>query len=88
MHCWGLFGNTGGTGMITGMIISTAILVGLIVLVVWSVRRLSYRTTSGPQDFNPGSGKATVKEIIQSRYARGELTREQYQQMLADIEGQ
>jgi len=86
MHCWGLFGNTGWTGMMTGMILSIAILVSLIVLVVWSVRRLNYHTASGPQDFNSGSGKATAREIVQSRYARGELTREQYQQMIADIE--
>jgi uncharacterized membrane protein len=25
------------------------------------------------------------KEILQARYARGEITREQYQQMLADL---
>ena len=86
MHCWGWFGNAGWTGMLVITIVTLAILVGLIVLVIWAVRRLSYGSTVGSQTMTGGQAGAGARDILQMRYARGEITREQYQQMLSDIE--
>ncbi len=75
MMGWG-YGMMGAYGW-TGMIFNLLILVGVIILVVWAVRRFTER---GGQ-----SGSQSARDIVQQRYARGEITREQYQQMLNDL---
>ena len=72
----GMMGGFGGLGLI-GLIFNLLVLVGIVLLVVWAVKRF---TSS-----NPSSGVQTPKEILQARYARGEITRDQYQQMLTDL---
>lgn len=74
------FGGMGLIGGIIGLLFNLAVVVGIVVLVIWAVKRFSSGTT-----FNPGTGVQTPREILQARYARGELTREQYQQMLQDL---
>lgn len=51
--------------------------VGVVVLAVWLAGLLFPRVTQAPQ--------LAPREILQGRYARGELTREQYQEMLKEI---
>jgi putative membrane protein len=85
--CCGLggYGSFGLIGGIIGLAVTIAILVGLVVLVVWAVRRM----TSSQQGFLPpmsqNANQLTAGEILAQRYARGEITREQYKQMLEDI---
>ena len=74
MHGFGGMGLFGGW---IGLIFNLAILIGIVILIVWAVKRF----TSG----NFSSGTQTPREIVQNRYARGEITREQYQQMLSDL---
>ena len=76
----GMMGGFGGLGLfggLIGLIFNLLILVGIVLLVVWAVRRFA--------SSNISSGIQTPKEILQSRYARGEITRDQYQQMLSDV---
>ncbi|MAT43709.1 MAG: hypothetical protein CL609_15335 [Anaerolineaceae bacterium] len=82
MGGFGSFGGFGWIGMVLNLIISIAVIIGLILLVVWAVRRFSGSNyQSGIQ--SPGSQSA--KEIAQARYARGEISREEYQQILSDL---
>jgi putative membrane protein len=74
MHGYGYMGLWGG---LIGMILNIAVIVGIVWLVVWAVRRLSGGHGS--------DSRQTPTEILQARYARGEITREQYQQMLKDL---
>ncbi len=74
------FGMMGGFGLI-GLIINIAIIVGIVLLVVWAVRRSS----GGMNHLNQSAGTQSPREILQARYARGEITREQYQQMVNDL---
>jgi putative membrane protein len=74
------FGVMGGFGLI-GLIINIAIIVGVVVLAVWAVKRF----TGGASNLNQPLGGQSPHEILQARYARGEITREQYQQMLGDL---
>jgi len=60
-----------------GMIFNVAIIIGIVILVVWAVKRFTGGSLS--------SSGQTPREILQARYARGEITREQYQQMLSDL---
>ncbi len=70
----------GGFSLI-GMLFNLAILVGFVILIIWAVRRF----TSGTPNLNQHSGEQSPREILQVRYARGEITREQYQQRLSDL---
>ncbi|WP_322509030.1 SHOCT domain-containing protein [Anaerolinea sp.] len=64
--------------MILNLVITIGLLVGLILLVVWAVRRLS---ESGVQS----TSSQTARDIAQARYARGEISREEYQQIISDL---
>jgi putative membrane protein len=71
-------------GLLAGLFIFVVLLIVLVVLVVWAVRR----TGGGVKGAFPGGAAAAQnpKEVLQMRYARGEITREQYQQMLQDLD--
>jgi putative membrane protein len=80
------FGWWGGMGvmMLIGMVFMVFFWGGIIFLVVWILRQYSApgrhepttRTTEAP----------TPLEIAKQRYARGEITKEQYEQLKRDIE--
>jgi putative membrane protein len=69
----------GGFGLI-GLLFNLVIVIGIVVLIVWAVKRFSSGSIN-----NQTSGTQSPREILQARYARGEITREQYQQMLQDL---
>ncbi|MFZ3079595.1 MAG: SHOCT domain-containing protein [Bellilinea sp.] len=76
------YGNMGWIGMILGSIVSIALLIGLVLLIVWAVRRMSANPyQSGPQS----STGQSARDIAQARYAKGEISREEYQQILSDL---
>jgi len=74
MHGFGGMGLFGGW---IGLIFNLAVLIGIVVLIFCAVKRFT--------NSNLASSGSTPREIVQARYARGEITREQYQQMLSDI---
>ena len=83
-HFWGSGWNwLSIVWMIVNMLFWLALLVGAVVLVVRLVRRS--RAGGAGRDRGPGAD-LTPQEIVQRRYARGEITREQYLDILADIE--
>ena len=71
------FGGVGLFGGWIGLLFNLTIIIGIVILVVWAVKRF----TSG----SVSSGSLTPREILQARYARGEITRDQYQQILQDL---
>ena len=78
------FGGFGLIGMLFNLVLTVGFLIVLVFLAVWLWRRfnLTNRTITLS---HPAGPAASAKEILQMRYARGEITREQYQQMLADL---
>ena len=81
----GGLGGFGLIGLILNLAITVGLIAGLVLLVAWLWRRVApgNQTSAALQRF-VGAG-ASPKEILQTRYAQGEITREQYQQMLADV---
>jgi uncharacterized membrane protein len=69
----------GGAFMWFWAIFAVLVLALLVVGVVWLVR-----TLAAP---GPGSAISTARQELDLWYARGELTREEYQQRRADLEG-
>jgi putative membrane protein len=84
----GGFGFGLGGGLI-GLVFNIALLVGLVLLVIWAVQKFSGSANTGPQAISrTGSGAGQVpsaREVLDIRYARGELTREDYQAVLGDL---
>jgi putative membrane protein len=81
---FGGFGGFGLIGMLFNLVFTVGFLVLLVVLAVWLWRRFNVSSyVAAPRAQAGPAGSA--KEILQGRYARGEIAREQYQQMLADL---
>lgn len=93
---WGGMMMGGGTGMMGGWgpsagwdsrdpwraalgMLSTLLVIGGIGAVVWW---MFGRTTS----VSPPSGQPGARDIVDARYARGEITRDEYQQIRRDLE--
>ena len=58
---------------------------GLIALAIWLVRGLFNQTPQLPPSII--NGGATAQQILDARYARGEITKEQYELMKQDLRG-
>ena len=75
-----------GFGMgfgIVGLLFMVLFWCGLIALAVWVVR--SVFSNGQPGSNPPGETRENAKNILDKRYARGEITREQYDLMKQDI---
>ncbi len=75
------FGTFGWFGMILSLLFTVAVIIGIVWLVVWAVRRAGGNNMALPDQ----SAAPSAKEILQTRYARGELSREEYLAMLEDL---
>lgn len=82
MMGWPMMGFFGGglgiLGMILSLIFFVAIIIGIIFLIVWLVRRASYSGESIRKT-------SEVIEILKGRYAKGEITKKEYQDIKNEI---
>jgi putative membrane protein len=72
-------GNSGGWG--AGMVIMVVFFVALIALAVWAVVRLSRRTDE------PARSAESPRQILDRRFASGELDESQYAQARRVLDG-
>jgi uncharacterized membrane protein len=81
----GLYGGFGLIGLIFNLVIAVGLIVALVLLIAWLWRRLGSGgyTQATQQPSQPL--ETSAKQIAERRYAQGEIIREQYQQMLADL---
>ena len=81
---WGSLGNMGvwgWVGLILNLVFWIGLLAGLTLLVVRAIKRARVPTATVPYV----TGQPTAKEILQAQYARGEITREEYELKKQDI---
>ena len=84
----GLGGGMGGLGLIGGLfstLLTIGLLVGLVFLGIWLWRRFGASEALSSWTQSQASQQPAAREILQTRYARGELTREEYRHMLQDL---
>ena len=79
------FGGFGLVGLILNLVITIGLIVGIVVLVVWLVRRFAPSLQDRAISLYQTDTQPTPREILQTRYARGEISRDEYQQMLSDL---
>ena len=77
-------GGYGIVGVLLNMVFTFGLIAGLVVLVAWLWRRINPAGQVGAPTYQPGPAQLP-KDILQMRYVRGEITREEYNQMLADL---
>jgi putative membrane protein len=77
----GMYGWGGGHWPL-GMVIWPLILIGLVVLLVWAVR-----SVSTPRVPPPAARRSPGLDVLEERYARGEIGRDEYLQKKADLGG-
>jgi putative membrane protein len=66
-------------------VLIVGVLIGLVLLVVWAIRRIT--NSQGGSLFSSGQAEArltTARKILKARFARGEITCEEYLQMRED----
>lgn len=82
---WGSFSNLGlwgWAGFGLNLLLWTGLIAGLIALIIWAVRNA--RSPQTVEGFARG-GENTARQILQARYARGEITRQEYLEMKEDL---
>jgi putative membrane protein len=82
-----MFGTGFGLYGLFGMLFNIAILVGVIMLAVWAVQRFTGSSSGSGVGGQHTRQPQSAREILDQRYARGELNREEYQEKLHDISG-
>jgi putative membrane protein len=82
---FGGLGGFGWIGWIVNLVLTVAILIGLALLVIWAARRITNNQRGSILPSGQTNGLATARDILKARYTSGEITREQYLQMLEDI---
>ncbi len=75
------FGAFGILYTVFGLLLS----VGVIIVIIWLVIRLSKGDTSGRDGTEASQQPERPIQIVKERYARGEISREEYQQIKKDL---
>ena len=79
-----MMGNGFGLGMGWMWLFGLILIVGIAVLVILAVRMLGSGVRGDDRTATPGRGAA--RRILDERYARGELTTEEYRERLRTLE--
>lgn len=84
MHGWGGYGY-GGFGM--GLVMVVCWLIGLAILgfAIYGIMRWSGKVGCSPVSRPAGNAPDNSLIIVNERYARGEITREEFETMKADL---
>jgi putative membrane protein len=69
-----------------GLIFMILFWVGLVALAVWLIGLL-FPSTKKQDNAGDSDTPVSAQEILKTRYARGEITQEQYQDMLHTLQG-
>ena len=75
-------GGFGWFGMLIGLVFVVAVVVGLVWLAVTLIRRADDRN---PQPIIQEQAGLNPREVAAMRYAKGEISREEYQQILSNL---
>ena len=73
----GMMGNGMGLGMLFGMVFWIILVVGIVFLVVWVVQKAIGTGPAGPNE--------SALDLLKKRYAKGEITKEEFEEKKRDI---
>ena len=81
---WGGYG--GGWTMFIGMLMMAVFWGALILLFIWGIRALTRTGTTDASAASPASPGHGAIGIVRERYARGDITKDEYEAILNDLE--
>lgn len=85
---WGSgWGAAGGVIMAVVMLAVLALIIVGIILLVRGLTRQDHVQPGPPQSAPPGLGSKTALQVLEERYARGEIQREEFLQRKQDLLG-
>ena len=64
-------------------LVGALVVIGIVVLIVFFIRN----STASPRPVGADKGISTPQQILDERYARGELTTEEYRERIATLGG-
>ena len=81
----GSLGGFGWAGIVINLLVIIAIVIGVGLLFAWMIRKASMNSSGG---YSSMGGDLTVspKEVLAMRYARGDITRDDYTRMISDLD--
>jgi putative membrane protein len=82
--CSGLLGGFGSMGIfgpILNLVLSVGLIIGLVIFLVWIVRRLGTGTGISQAD----SRRNDSLDILKTRYAKGEITQQEFMEISKDL---
>jgi len=82
---FGGFGSLGTLGLILNFVVIFGFVIGTILLILWLVRRISANGAGVRSRLKKEGEDFSSREILDLRYAQGDIDREQYLQMLTDL---
>jgi putative membrane protein len=83
----GMMGPGYGWGMVGMGIIWILVVVGVVLLVILLFRQAAAPPPPRGVGYGPGPRTSRARDILDERYARGEIMRDQYLAMRRDLEG-
>ena len=88
MWGWGNgWGDAGGALMVVVMLAVLALIVVGLVFLVRGLTRHDHVQPGSPQGPPPGLSKSSALQVLEERYARGEIDREEFLQRKQDLLG-
>jgi putative membrane protein len=88
MGSWGNgWGEAGGALMMLVMLAVLALIIAGVVLLVRGLTRHDQVQPAPPQGPAPGPTKSSAMQVLEERYARGEIQREEFLQRKQDLLG-
>jgi uncharacterized membrane protein len=81
---YGMMGGFNPFGWIVPLILLAVIVVGIVLFVIWFVNRKSNPTMTQSSTLMTASTESTL-DILKMRYAKGEITKEQFDSMKHDL---
>lgn len=86
MWPWHMGSEWGWGGMIFGGLIMLVFWGAVIGMVVFAIRSLTHPNSTRNDWEKPPGSDPTALEILKARYARGEITREEFREMRRELE--
>lgn len=74
--------NGGWLGGVLMLLFGALVIAGIVVLIVWAVRQSSGHATTGGAHPPTAAGHDEAVAIARKRFASGEITREQYDELM------
>lgn len=73
------YGSFGWIGLIINLVLTIGLIIGIVFFIIWIIKEINKNNISQKRN-------SSAQEIVKERYAKGEITREEFQEILSNLE--